>query len=172
MPSCEFFGARFVKPTGWTVEEKREPGEPISRVALVGRVGTHQILLSIIPRELRSSAAADKKSQTEAYFHALRAALPSWTNVSESSSEAPARSYPVLFGTDFMRGIVTTQYDNTVLLYFPDDFPKGRYFYVFFWTDIHFDGERSESLGELRTVVDSFDIRTSPAGAPSPGCGS
>jgi hypothetical protein len=100
--------------------------------------------------------------------------MQTWTDVSESSLDAPTRSYPVLFGRELVRGSVAgldTQQDSTVLLYFPDDFPRGRYFYVFFWTDIHAVGAQSGTLDELRTLVDSFEIRSSPAGAASKGCG-
>jgi len=159
---------------GWQVEEHREAGEALSRVDLTGRVGTHQILASIIPREIRSSADPTKTSQTAAYFQALRSAM-TWTDVSDSTFQAPARTYPVLFGTEIVHGPISaldSQQDNTVLLYFPDDFPLGRYFYVFFWTDIHSVGSQPGTLEDLKTLVDSFEVRASPVGAPSKGCGS
>ena len=168
--TCDFFGTHFVKPAGWSAEEKRETSEPIPRVTLSGGVGTHQILLSIIPRELRSSAAADKAGQADAYFRGLRSALPDWTDVSQDVFDPSGRGYPVLFGTALVKGLITTQQDNVVLLYFPDHFPKGRYFYVFFWTDIHTESARPVALDELRGIVESFEITSSPLGAASKGC--
>ena len=153
------------------MEERREAGEPISRVELAGNVATQQILLSIIPRELRT-ASPDKKSQADAYFRGLRSAMTAWTNVDEATFQSPARSYPVLFGTERVRGSfpgLDTQQDSTVLLYFPDDFPKGRYFYVFFWTDIHGVGDSAVALDELRALVDGFEVRAAPTTA-SQGC--
>ena len=99
--------------------------------------------------------------------------MTDWTDVSETRFEAPARSYPVIFGRRIVRGPLPpldTEQHDTVLLYFPDDFPNGRYFYVFFWTDIHTVGERANDLAELRTLVDSFEVRSSPVGATSRGC--
>jgi hypothetical protein len=91
--------------------------------------------------------------------------------VSESAFETPARKYPVLFGRDVVQGAVVLAYDNTVLLYFPDDFPRGRYFYVFFWTDIHPVSGESGTLDQLKALVDSFEVKASPLGAVSKGCG-
>ncbi len=172
--TCEYFGTRFTPFRGWTVEEHKQAGEPVSRVSLDGYVGSHKVLVSIIPRELRQATAPTAAAQAEAYFRSPRSGITDWTNVSESRFEAPARSYPVTFGRRLVRGPLPpldTEQDDTVLLYFPDDFPAGRYFYVFFWTDIHVVGEKANDLGELRTLVDSFDVRSPPvAGATSRGC--
>ncbi len=171
--SCEFFGTRFAAPSDWKVEEHREAGEPIGRVSLDGRLGTHHILVSIIPRALRASADPTPASQAQSYFQSLRAGVPDWTDVQETRFEAPARSYPVMLGRALVRGPLPpldTDQHNTVLLYFPDDFPRGRYFYVFFWTDIHAVGAQPESLDGLRSLVDSFVIDASPLGAPTTGC--
>lgn len=171
--ACEFFGTRFVPSPGWKVEEHRQAGEPLSRVSLDGYVGTHHVLVSIIPREVRAPAEPTPASQAEQYFSGLRSGMTDWTDVRESRFEAPARSYPVIFGRRLVRGPLPpldTEQDDTVLLYFPDDFPRGRYFYVFFWTDIHGVGEKPNELAELRTLVDSFEIRSSPVGAASGGC--
>jgi hypothetical protein len=138
--TCEFFGARFVPLQGWKVEEHRQAAEPLSRVGLDGYVGTHHVLVSIIPREIRATAESTPAGQSQQYFRSLRSGMTDWTNVSETRFEAPARSYPVVFGRRLVRGPLPpldTEQDDTVLLYFPDDFPSGRYFYVFFWTDIH-----------------------------------
>ena len=170
---CEYFGTRFVPFSGWKVEEHRQAGEPLSRVSLDGYVGTHKVLVSIIPREIRAPAEPTPVGQSEQYFRSLRSGMADWTDVSESRFEAPARSYPVIFGRRIVRGPLPpldTEQHDTVLLYFPDDFPSGRYFYVFFWTDIHTVGERANDLAELRTLVDTFEIRSSPVGAPSRGC--
>lgn len=171
--ACEFFGARFVPRPGWKVEEHREASEPVSRVTLDGYVGTHHVLVSIIPREMRATGDATLASQAEQYFRSLRSAMKDWTDVSEARFESPARPYPVTFGRRVVRGPLPpleTAQDDTVLLYFPDDFPRGRYFYVFFWTDIHAVGEPPNDLAELRALVDSFEIRSSPVGTASPGC--
>jgi hypothetical protein len=172
--TCEYFGARFIPLRGWNVAERRETGELIGRVSLDGYVGTHKVLVSIIPRELRPSAAMTPSAQAEAYFSSLRSGMTDWTDVSVSRFEAPARSYPVAFGRRLVRGplpALDTEQDDTVLLYFPDDFPAGRYFYVFFWTDIHTVGEKANELGELRMLVDSFEVRSPPvSGATSRGC--
>jgi hypothetical protein len=170
---CEFFGTRFVPRPGWKVEEHREASEPLSRVSLDGNVDTHHVLVSIIPREMRATVEATSTAQADQYFRSLRAGMTDWTNVSESKFQSPARAYPVIFGRRLVRGPLPpldTQQDDTVLLYFPDDFPQGRYFYVFFWTDIHVVGERPNDLAELRALVDSFEIRSSPVGAASRGC--
>jgi hypothetical protein len=170
---CEFFGARFIALPGYKVEEQREAGEPISRVSLSGREGTHGVLVSIIPRELGTSAEATKAGQTRAYFQALRSAFTNWTDVEERTFQAPARTYPVLFSRERVAGPLPglgQQHDNAVLLYFPDDFPKDRYFYVFFWTDVHGVDGQPLALSGLQTLVDSFSIKSSPAGAPSKGC--
>jgi hypothetical protein len=172
--TCEFFGTRFVPFQGWTVQEHREAGEPLSRVSLDGYVGTHHVLVSIIPREMRASAESTSGGQSQEYFRSLRSGMTDWTDVSETRFEAPARSYPVVFGRRRVRGPLPpldTQQDDTVLLYFPDDFPAGRYFYVFFWTDIHGVGETPNDLEALRTLVDSFEIKSAPVvGATSRGC--
>ncbi len=172
-PGCNFFGTHFVPRGGWKVEEHREASEPISRVTLDGNVGTHHVLVSIIPRELRSTGDPTPASQADQYFRSLRSAMADWTDVSESRFESPARPYPVIFGRRLVRGPLPpldTEQDDTVLLYFPDDFPRGRYFYVFFWTDIHGVGEKPNDLAELRALVDSFEVRSSPVGAPSGRC--
>lgn len=156
---------------GWKVEEEKEAGEPIGRASLSGTAATHRILLSIIPRTQRAGST-DKKSQTDVYYQGLRAGITEWTDVGESSFQSPARTYPVLYGTRLVKGALPpldTQQDDLVLLYFPDDFPQGGYFYVFFWTDIHAIGDRPVELTELRSIVDSFAIRSSPTTA-SKGC--
>jgi hypothetical protein len=172
--ACEFFGTRFAPFQGWKIEEHREAGEPLSRVSLDGYVDTHHVLVSIVPREMRASAEPTSAGQSEQYFRSLRSGMTDWTDVSESRFEAPARSYPVVFGRRLVRGSLPpldTEQNDTVLLYFPDDFPTGRYFYVFFWTDIHVVGEKPNDLAALRTLVDSFEIRSAPVvGAPSRGC--
>jgi len=170
---CEFFGTRFIQLPGYKVEEQREAGEPISRVSLSGREGAHGVLVSIIPRELGTSAEATKAGQTRAYFQALRSAFTKWTDVEERTFQAPARTYPVLFSRERVAGLLPgleQQHDNAVLLYFPDDFPKDRYFYVFFWTDVHGVDGQPLALRGLQTLVDSFSIKSPPAGAPSKGC--
>ena len=171
---CEFFGTRFVPFAGWRVEEHSEVGEPISRVSLDGYVGTHHVLVSIIPRELRTSVAPTPSAQAAAYFSSLRAGMTDWTDVSVGQFDAPGRSYPVAFGRRLVKGslpLFDTEQHDTVLLVFPNDFPAGRYFYVFFWTDIHFVGERPNNLGELRILLDSFEVRSPPVvGAASRGC--
>lgn len=173
-PACEFFGTRFVPFPTWHVEEHREAGEPVSRVSLDGFVGTHHVLVSLIPRELRASAAATPTDQADAYFRGLRSGMTDWTDVSVGRFDAPGRSYPVAFGKRLVKGplpLLDTEQHDTVLLVFPNDFPAGRYFYVFFWTDIHLVGERPNDLGELRTLLDSFEVKAPPvAGAPSRGC--
>jgi hypothetical protein len=173
-PVCEFFGTRFVPFAGWRVEEHRDASEPISRVSLDGYVGTHRVLVSIIPRELRASAPATPTSQASAYFTSLRAGMTDWTDVSVGQFDAPGRSYPVAFGKRLVKGPLPpldTEQHDTVLLVFPSDFPAGRYFYVFFWTDIHTVGEKANDLGQLRTLIDSFEVRSPPvAGAASRGC--
>jgi hypothetical protein len=173
-PACEFFGTRFVPFPKWHVEEHREVGEPISRVSLDGYVGTHHVLVSIIPRELRASVAATPSGQAAAYFSSLRSGMTDWTDVTVGQFDAPGRSYPAAFGRRLVKGslpLFDTEQHDTVLLVFPADFPAGRYFYVFFWTDIHFVGEQPNNLGELRILLDSFEVRSPPvAGAVSPGC--
>ena len=159
---------------GWKVEEHRLPGEPLSRISIAGQLGSHATLVSIIPREMRTTGEPSKDSQAAQYFQGLRSTFGTrWTDVSEDTFVAPARVYPVLFARELIRGPLpplNQVHDNTVLLYFPDDFPAGRYFYVFFWTDIHAEGAQPNSLTELRTLVDSFEIKSSPVGAPSRGC--
>lgn len=170
---CEFFGARFVVQRSWKVEEHRVATEPLSRVSLDGLVGTHRVLVSLIPRELRGPAESTAAGQAEQYFRGLRSSIADWTEVSESRFVSPARPYPVTFGRRLVRGplpALDTEQHDTVLLYFPDDFPSGRYFYVFFWTDVHVVGERPGDHAELRMLVDSFEIRSSPVGAASRGC--
>lgn len=170
---CEFFGARFVVQRGWKVEEHRVATEPLSRVSLDGIVGTHRVLVSLIPRELRGPAEPTAAGQAEQYFRGLRSSMTDWTEVSESRFVSPARPYPVTFGRRLVRGplpALDTEQHDTVLLYFPDDFPSGRHFYVFFWTDVHVVGERPGDHAELRRLVDGFEIRSSPAGAASRGC--
>ena len=173
-PVCEFFGTRFVPFAGWRVEEHRDAGEPVSRVSLDGLVGTHRILVSIIPRELRTSVALTPTAQAAAYFSSLRAGMADWTDVTVGQFDAPGRSYPVAFGRRLVKGPVSaldTEQHDTVLLVFPNDFPVGRYFYVFFWTDIHVVGASPNNLGELRILLDSFEVRSPPvAGAASRGC--
>lgn len=132
------------------------------------------ILVSIIPRGLRTGIEPTKSDQASAYFQSLRSATKTWTDVAETTFQSPVRSYPVLFGREVVRGALTaldTEQDSTVLLYFPDDVSGWRYFYVFFWTDIHAVGAASGTLDDLRALVDSFELRSSPAGAPSKGCG-
>ncbi len=101
--ACEFFGTRFISFSGWRVEEHRESSEPLSRVSLDGYEGTHHVLVSIIPREMRA-AEPTSAAQAAQYFRSLRAGMTDWTNVSESRFEAPARSYPVAFGRRLVRG--------------------------------------------------------------------
>jgi hypothetical protein len=172
--ACEFFGTRFVPFPGSKVEEHREVSEPLSRVSLDGYEGTHHVLVSIIPREMRATAEPTSAAQAAQYFRSLRAGMTDWTDASESRFEAPARSYPVTFGRRLVRGPLPpldTEQDDAVLLYFPDDFPAGRYFYVFFWTDIHVVGEQPNVLAGLKTLVDSFEVRSPPVvGAASRGC--
>src|SRR5712691_8079843 len=172
--TCEFFGTRFVPFQGWNVQEHREAGEPLSRVSLDGYVGAHHVLVSIIPREMRASAESTSAGQSQQYFRSVRSGMTDWTDVNETRFDAPARSYPVMFGRRLVRGALPpldTQQDDTVLLYFPDDFPAGRYFYVFFWTDIRGVGEKPNDLEGLRTLVDSFEIKSAPVvGAASRGC--
>ena len=172
--TCEYFGTRFIPFRGWKVEEHTQAGEPIGRVSLDGYVGSHKVLVSIIPRELRASTAATPTAQAAAYFSSLRAGMTDWTDVTVGQFDAPGRSYPVAFGKRLVKGPLPpldTEQHDTVLLMFPSDFPAGRYFYVFFWTDIHIVGEQPNNLGELRVLLDSFEVRSPPvAGAASRGC--
>jgi hypothetical protein len=172
--ACEYNGARFVPLAGWKVEEHRLPGEPLSRISIAGQIGSHATLVSIIPREMRTSGEPTRDSQTQQYFQGLRSSFGTrWTDIREDTFVAPARRYPVLFSRERVSGalpLLHRVHDNVILLYFPDDFPAGRYYYVFFWTDIHAEGDQPNSLTELRTLVDSFEIRSSPVGAPSRGC--
>jgi hypothetical protein len=172
--ACDFFGTRFVPLQGWKVEEHREAGEPLSRVSLDGYVGTHHVLASIIPRELRTSAAPTPAAQAETYFRSLRSGMTDWSDVSQGQFDAAGRSYPVVFGRRLVKGPLPpldTEQHDTVLLFFPADFPSGRYFYVFFWTDTHVVGAKPNDLVELRALLDTFEVRSPPVpGAASRGC--
>jgi hypothetical protein len=172
---CEYIGARFVPPSGWSVKEESD-GEPLSRVTLTGSTGSHQILASIFAREILASAQPTPSDQARAYFRKFRAATTAqpWTDVIETSFEDAGRTYPALAYRERVPGVMSAldvQQDTVVLLVFPNDFPSGGFFYPFFWTDSHLASAPSGSLAELKTLVGSFTIKSSPVGAPSKGCG-
>src|SRR5258705_185052 len=72
--TCEYFGTRFTPFRGWTVEEHKQAGEPVSRVSLDGYVGSHKVLVSIIPRELRRQVATSRRSDVSRMCVAARRA--------------------------------------------------------------------------------------------------
>ena len=173
--SCEYIGARFVPPVGWTVKEESD-GEPISRITLTGWSGGHEILASVFAREIRPSAERIPSEQARAYFQKFRAATTDqpWTDFIETTFEDAGHIYPALGYRERVPGPVPAldvQQDTMVLLFFPNDFPAGGYFYPFFWTDTHLASAPSGSLEELRALVGSFSVKSSPVGAPAKGCG-
>jgi hypothetical protein len=172
---CEYIGARFVPPTGWTVKEESD-GEPLSRITLTGWSGTHEVLASVFAREILPAAARTPTDQARAYFQKFRAATASqpWTDIVETSFQDAGHTYPALAYRERVPAIVSAmdvQQDTVVLLVFPTDFPAGGYFYPFFWTDTHLASAPTGSLEELRALIGSFAVKSSPVGAPSKGCG-
>jgi hypothetical protein len=172
---CEYIGARFVPPTGWAVKEESD-GEPLSRITLIGWSGSHQILASVFARAVLPSAESTPSDQARAYFEKFRAATTAqpWTDIIETSFEDAGHVYPALAYRERTPGAVSAldvQQDTVVLLVFPNDFPAGGYFYPFFWTDTHLASAPSGSLEELRALVASFSVKSSPVGAPPKGCG-
>ena len=173
--SCEYIGARFVPPAGWTVKEESD-GEQISRITLTGWSGSHQILASVFAREIRASAERTPSEQARAYFQKFRAATADqpWTDFIETSFEDGGHTYPALGYRERVPGAVSAldvQQDTIVLLVFPNDFPAGGYFYPFFWTDTHLASAPMGSLADLQALVASFSVKSSPLGAPAKGCG-
>ena len=173
--SCEYIGARFTPPAGWTVKEESD-GQPISRITLIGWSGGHEILASVFAREMLASAGPAPSDQARAYFQRFRAATTTqpWTDIIETSFEDAGHTYPALAYRERIPGAITAldvQQDTVVLLVFPNDFPAGGYFYPFFWTDTHLASAPTGSLADLQALVGSFSIRSSPVGAPSKGCG-
>lgn len=173
--SCEYIGARFIPPSGWTVKEESD-GEPLSRITLSGWSGSHEILASVFARQILASAAPTRSDQARAYFQKFRAATVAqpWTDLIETSFEDAGRTYPALAYREHVPGAISAldvQQDTVVLLVFPGDFPAGGYFYPFFWTDTHLASVPSGSLAELHALVGSFSIKSSPVGAPPKGCG-
>ncbi|MEK6206163.1 MAG: hypothetical protein AABM32_00825 [Chloroflexota bacterium] len=173
--SCEYIGARFTPPTGWAVKEESD-GEAIPRITLIGWSGSHEILASVFARKFVPSAEPTPSDQARAYFQKFRAATADqpWTDIIETSFEDAGHTYPALAYRERHPGAISAldvQQDTVVLLFFPNDFPAGGYFYPFFWTDTHLASAPSGSLGELRALVASFSIKSSPVGAPSKGCG-
>ena len=173
--SCEYIGARFVPPTGWTVKEESD-GEPLARITLSGWSGSHEVLASFFAREVIASAPRTPSDQARAYFQKFRAATSSqpWTDIVETSFQDAGRTYPALAYRERVPGAIPAmdvQQDTVVLLVFPTDFPAGGYFYPFFWTDTHLASAPSGSLTDLQALAASFSIKSSPVGAPSKGCG-
>jgi hypothetical protein len=173
--SCEYIGARFVPPAGWTVKEESD-GEPLARITLTGWSGSHEVLASFFAREILPSAGRTPSSQARAYFQKFRAATSSqpWTDIVETSFEDSGHTYPALGYRERVPGAVSAldvQQDTIVVLVFPSDFPTGGYFYPFFWTDTHFASAPTGSLAELQALVASFTVKSSPLGAPAKGCG-
>jgi hypothetical protein len=174
--TCEYLGARFDLPRGFTAQEQREPGQPIARVTMQGELGRHAITVSIIPREVLPQAGVPTpQDQTKLYFDLLRAAplAAQWTDVREAQYPGPRRTYPVLLARQrISAAAVEGQEDHAVLLYLPEDLARGRYFYVFFWTDVHLAAEPPAPVKELERLVDSFTVLGPPAGATARGCAS
>jgi len=173
--SCEYIGARFVPPNGWTVKEESD-GEPISRITLSGWSGSHEILASVFAREVIPSAERTPTEQARAYFQKFRAATANqpWTDFVETTFEDGGHVYPALGYREHIPGAVSAldvQQDTIVLLVFPNDFPGGGYFYPFFWTDTHLASASTGSLADLQALVASFSVKASPVGAPAKGCG-
>jgi hypothetical protein len=173
--SCEYIGARFIPPTGWTVKEESD-GEPISRITVSGWSGGHEILASFFAREVLPSADRTPTEQARAYFQKFRAATAKqpWTDFIETSFEDQGHTYPALGYRERMPAAVSAldvQQDTIVLLVFPNDFPAGGYFYPFFWTDTHLASAPTGSLADLQALVASFSVKASPLGAPAKGCG-
>jgi len=173
--SCEFIGARFVPPSGWTVKEEKD-GEPLSRITLTGWSGSHEVLASVFAREILPSAERTPTDQARAYFQKFRAATSAqpWTDIVETTFQDGSHMYSALAYREHVPAVVSAmdvQQDTVVLLLFPTDFPAGGYFYPFFWTDTHLASAPSGSLEELRALVGSFSVKSSPVGAPAKGCG-
>jgi hypothetical protein len=173
--SCEYIGAHFARPVGWTVKEESD-GEPLSRITLSGWSGTHEVLASFFAREVMPSAARTPSDQARAYFQKFRAATSDqpWTDIVETSFEDAGHTYPALAYRERVPAAISAmdvQQDTVVLLVFPADFPAGGYFYPFFWTDTHLASAPTGSLAELRALVGSFSVKSSPVGAPAKGCG-
>jgi hypothetical protein len=173
--TCEYVGARFSLPPGFTAKETREPGEPLARVTIDGDLpGRHHILLDIIPRavaaygpDLTPSAVA------KAYFDRITSSLgANWTDVKRLQYPGPKRTYPALLSVEpTSTAGIAGRYDNIILLYLPDDPVPGSYFYSFFWTDIHLALDPRAPVTALEDLVNGFTILASPVGAVSRGCG-
>jgi hypothetical protein len=173
--SCEYIGAHFTPPSGWAVKEESD-GTPTSRITLIGSSGSHQILASLFARELLAAAQSTPSDQARAYFQRFRAATADqgFTDIVETSFEDAGHVYPALAYRERQPAAISAldvQQDTVVLLVFPNDFPAGGYFYPFFWTDTHLASAPSGSLEQLRALVASFSIKSSPVRAPSKGCG-
>ena len=173
--ACEYIGARFVPPTGWSVKEERD-GEPLSRITLSGSSAGHQVLASIFAREILPSAERTPSGQAHAYFQKFQAATVSepFTDFIETSFEDSGRTYPALGYRERLPGAIPAmdvQQETIVLLFFPSDFSAGGYFYPFFWTDSHLASTPTGSLAELQALVRTFSVKSSPVGAAAKGCG-
>jgi hypothetical protein len=172
---CEYLGARFTLPPGFTAKETREPREPLARVTVNGDLpGRHHILLDIIPREVSAYGPDPAPTAlTKRYFDALRASLAAnWIDVHEAQYSGPKRTYPELLSVEPSNSAgIAGQYDNIILVFFPDDLVRGGYFYSFFWTDIHLAADPKAPVTELEKLVDGFTVLASPVGAGGRGCG-
>lgn len=172
--TCEFIGARFSVPAGFSVKEQRESREIVARATIEGKIGTHQILLDIIPKPVAgygNDPAAGALAR--AYFDALKASsvTTKWSGVTEGRYAGPKRSYPAIVGVESGSSLgVATTYDNAILLYVPADLVRDGYFYSFFWTDIHLATDPRAPVTELEKLVDGFVVLGSPVGAPARGC--
>jgi len=149
--------------------------EPLARVTINGDLpGRHHILLDIIPRAAADYGGdATPSALTKAYFDSVKASLGAkWTDVRQAEYAGPKRKYPALLSVEPVSGsVIPGQYDNIILLLFPDGLTRDGYFYSFFWTDIHLAADARAPVTELEKVVDGFVVLTSPVGAPSRGCG-
>lgn len=170
---CEYIGARFSPPAGFVADEHREAGVPFPRVSLRRDAASRGVLVSIIPRAA-GAATATPKQQADEYFASLRNGQISrnWSNMSETPFTTGGRSHPSLTYRETMpSGVagVDQVHDGRIVLFFPEDFPRGGYYYVFFWTDIHFTGQDPIVLTELEQLVSTFVV-SGPPTTPSRGC--
>jgi hypothetical protein len=105
-------------------------------------------------------------------------AAPAPSSPGTSSPAAPTgslspKTYPALLARAPVSAAgVEGHQDHVVLLYFPEDFPQGRHFYVFFWTDTHLAIDPRGPLTELERLVDSFTVHGPPVDATARGCAS
>ena len=173
--TCEYVGARFSLPPGFTAQEQREPSEPLSRVTINGDLpGRHHILLDIIPRAVASYGPdLTPSAVAKVYFDRITSSLGAkWTDVKRAQYPGPKRTYPALLSVEPTNtGGIAGQYDNIILLYIPDRPGPGDYFYSFFWTDIHLAVDPRAPVTELENLVNGFAILGPPVGAVSRGCG-